>query len=146
MRCRYCNDFCEEKYFCKVYRCKTTPDNRKCPPEEWKLKMKSFNCYLTTAMCDILHKPDDCFELEALRGFRENYLRRTSQGVELLKEYDEIGPRIASKLLAANHREEIAKTMLADFILLAIEKIQQEKNEEAVIIYQNMVTWLRERL
>lgn len=46
-----------------------------------------YNCYLTTAMCHILGYSDDCYILEALRGFRilsYNIIKRIINVIKIL--------------------------------------------------------------
>lgn len=103
-------------------------------------------CYLTTAMCNVLGKEDDCYELNTLRVFREKYMRNDEEGKKLLKEYDRISPPIASRLLSSERKEEIASNMLKTFINIAIEKINGGNNIEAINIYKNMVVYVKEEL
>lgn len=42
-------------------------------------------CYITTAVCDGLGKPDDCYELTLLRDYRDNYLVKSEEGASLVK-------------------------------------------------------------
>lgn len=100
-------------------------------------------CYLTTAMCEILGKNDDCFELEFLRQFRERYLTKTAKGRALLSEYKAISIPIVSTLRKSPHKYEIAQIMYNSYITPVIELIKEEKNEQAVHIYKKMVYFLQ---
>lgn len=51
-------------------------------------------CFLTTACCGALGRPDNCFELETLRAFRQRHLQTSPAGRVLLDEYDRISPHI----------------------------------------------------
>ena len=46
---------------------------------------KGVFCYITTAVCKSLNKPDDCYELNLLREYRDQYLMRTKDGEILVK-------------------------------------------------------------
>ncbi|HCE61640.1 MAG TPA: hypothetical protein DEQ85_01510 [Clostridiales bacterium] len=51
-------------------------------------------CYITTAVCRMQEKPDDCAELTAFRRFRDGYLARQPDGDALIAEYYETAPGI----------------------------------------------------
>jgi len=106
----------------------------------------SGGCYLTTAMCGVLGKADDCFELEKLRAFRENYMRKTDEGQKLLAEYDTISPPIAKKLEQSDNRIAIAEKMLRDFIDPAINLIFNGENQQAIEKYKEMVYYVKREL
>lgn len=100
-------------------------------------------CYLTTAMCGILGKADDCYELETLRKFREKYMRNTDEGRLLLKEYDIISPPMALELSKHENRMTIAHEMLHQFINPAIELINNDENALAIKKYKSMVMYVK---
>ena len=49
-------------------------------------------CYITTAVCKTHNKPDDCYELTTLRGYRDTYLMKTETGREIVEEYYNVAP------------------------------------------------------
>lgn len=55
-------------------------------------------CYITTAVCKSLGKADDCYELETLRNYRDQYLMEERHGVELVKEYYNTAPTIVKHI------------------------------------------------
>ncbi len=55
-------------------------------------------CFLTTACCELLCLPDDCFELRALRRFRDNVLARAPGGGAAIAEYYRTAPLILQAL------------------------------------------------
>ncbi len=55
-------------------------------------------CFITTALCRELGKPDDCAELTAFRAFRDGYLRREPDGPALIAEYYDIAPGLVACL------------------------------------------------
>lgn len=52
------------------------------------------DCFVTTACCGAVGLPDDCFELEQLRRFREAVMRPTDRGRRVIDEYSIVGPEI----------------------------------------------------
>lgn len=153
-KCRYCSsmDLSDQnkwgECYCKRYGKYYDPDSSGCGHNDHESDGKETEggCYLTTAMCEILGKPDDCYELETLRNFRENYMRNTEEGKKLLQEYDLISPPIVKKLLNRIDRNVIANIMLNDYINVAIEMILNKKYETAIEKYKSMVVYIRETL
>ena len=64
-------------------------------------------CYITTAVCESQGKPDDCYELELLRSYRDGYLLATDEGKELVKEYYNIAPTIVNRIGRQENPEAI---------------------------------------
>lgn len=58
----------------------------------------SNDCFLTTAACDMLGLPDDCWELTSLRRLRDQHLRATAQGRAMIDAYYREAPAIAERL------------------------------------------------
>ena len=106
---------------------------------------QSGGCYLTTAMCNVLGYPDDNYYLQMLRTFRDNTLKTDTKYLPSLLTYDVIGPQIAEKLQQDNNKQEIATTLLTRYITPAINAIENNKVNEAVVIYTAMTTLLAER-
>jgi hypothetical protein len=66
-------------------------DAQKCtPPAE--------SCFITTACCDILGLPDDCFELRTLRRYRDEVMARSERGREAIARYYESAPIILARI------------------------------------------------
>lgn len=63
-------------------------------------------CFITTAVCQELGKPDDCEELTAFRAFRDGYLRSQPDGEALIQEYYNIAPGIVSCINTCSDRHE----------------------------------------
>ena len=104
-----------------------------------------YNCYLTTAMCHILGYSDDCYILEALRGFRRWYLNGNPDYEYLLDEYNIIGPIISKKLISDPDGYDVANMMKNDFITPAISFMIEERYEEATHTYIDMTNILKDK-
>ena len=61
-------------------------------------------CFITTAVCQELGKPDDCEELTAFRAFRDGYLRSRPDGEALIREYYNIAPGIVTCINTCSDR------------------------------------------
>jgi hypothetical protein len=53
-------------------------------------------CFITTATCLALGKGDSCAELNVFRNFRDSWLLQQSDGIELVKDYYRIAPKIVN--------------------------------------------------
>ncbi|MBT5413863.1 MAG: hypothetical protein HOH66_02360 [Rhodospirillaceae bacterium] len=69
-------------------------DAGKCEYDEFE------DCFLTTAACGVVGLPDDCFELRALRRFRDRYMMRTVEGRAEIAKYYARAPALAAHLAA----------------------------------------------
>lgn len=103
---------------------------------------KSTGCFVTTIVCKILKKDDDCELLNNFRNFRDNVLQQNPAYYETLKQYDTIGPIIVQMILQRDDKEEIAAKLYA-FDLLDINREIKSKNElKAVTKYTRMIKTL----
>lgn len=103
-------------------------------------------CYITTIIVEILGFDDYCQCLEQLRAFRDQVMKNEPKYQDILKEYDEVGPRIAESLHNAPDKKEIAESIFETYIVPVCELLQRKQYEEAVGMYKQMVVWLKESL
>jgi hypothetical protein len=61
-------------------------------------------CYLTTACCEHLGRPDACWELQTLRWYRDRILAMQADGTEALATYYRVAPAILAALPACGIR------------------------------------------
>ena len=101
---------------------------------------KKSGCFLTTAAC--MHKglPDDCYELETLRRFRDDYLLSTSEGVIMVKHYYFVAPEIAERLVDRAELEHVWEV-----VCRCVDAIGSGRNEEAKCMYMQMVHSLEDK-
>lgn len=104
---------------------------------------KSSDCYLTTAICNILNYDDDCNYLEKLRYFRDNIMLNDKKYYDLLVEYNIVGPMIAKSLIEDENRKEISINLLINYIVPVYFKINNHRYNEATSIYIDMVNNLK---
>lgn len=108
-------------------------------------KRKGF-CFITTAVCDTLNKPDDCEELRILRGFRDHYLRNSEDGPELIEEYYRIAPKIVAYLNMQTDSEKRYRKLWEEDLFCCINYIKQNRNEQCKKVYIRMVRKLKKQL
>ena len=102
-------------------------------------------CFITTAVCDSMDKPDDCYELTALRSYRDHYLRRTEEGNALVEEYYDIAPYLVQVINMQKDAAEIYRNIYDDYLVPCIHCIEENKNEECRHIYMDMVRGLQNK-
>ena len=95
---------------------------------------KKSGCFLTTAAC--IHKglPDDCYELETLRRFRDEYLLSNEEGVAMVERYYLVGPAIAERLVDKAEIEQVWQV-----IRQCVDAIGCGRNDDARNMYTEMV-------
>jgi serine/threonine protein kinase len=120
----------------------TPPPKRK--PEQTPPKKSSGGlCFITTAVCEYLNKPDDCYELTILRGFRDNWLAAQPSGEALIKEYYKIAPIIVTALNLSNEKETIYRNLWSKYISPCIKLIELKAYSTCMDLYMEMVNNLK---
>ncbi|MEM1277149.1 MAG: CFI-box-CTERM domain-containing protein [Pseudomonadota bacterium] len=76
-------------------------------------------CFLTTACVEMLGLDDDCFELRALRRYRDEVMLRTKHGRALVEVYREVAPKILAALdgLPRRRRQAILRAVYGRYVL-----------------------------
>lgn len=102
-------------------------------------------CYITTAVCRSLDKPDDCYELRLLRDYRDQYMLESEEGRATVKEYYNIAPTIVKRI----DRQEDAAAVYADiweeYVSPCVHLIEEGKKEECRSLYSDMVHKLEKK-
>jgi hypothetical protein len=66
--------------------------------EDDKCEPPAKGCFLTTACCEVLGLPDDCFELRTLRRYRDETLAAMPGGNATIAAYYRLAPSILDRL------------------------------------------------
>lgn len=101
-------------------------------------------CYITTAVCEYRHKPDDCYELSLLRSFRDDYLLQSEQGEEMVREYYDVAPSIVKHIGQRADADRIYEGIWKQYLSPCIRLIELGQNVECVDLYRHMVYELRD--
>jgi len=138
-----------DKYWCKDKKRYVEPTDTSC---DYFLKDRSkpndggytpSGCYITTIIVDILGYEDNCEVLNVLRNFRDNVLKTNIKYLPLLFEYDIIGPIICEYIKSEKNNEQLCLGLLKHFLIPCVNLIKENKFEEAVEVYRNLVLHLR---
>lgn len=103
-------------------------------------------CFLTTAAVEWKGLPDNCFELETLRDFRDHYLLTFENGKNDVEDYYQISPKIISKIQSLPTKDHILKAIYNDLITPCIKLIQQKQYKESHTLYKQFTLELAKRL
>ena len=98
----------------------------------------SSGCFLTTACCVFKGLPDDCYELQTLRKFRDEYIKKQPYGNRLVADYYEEAPTIVMAINESDNRSMLLEDTYQT-ILQIIGMIEAGKNDEAVIEYMMLL-------
>lgn len=106
---------------------------------------KGMFCYITTAVCESLDKPDDCYELTLLREYRDGYLLSTEDGRRIVEEYYNIAPTIVKRINREEHAEEIYREIWDRYLGPCVHLIEEDGKEECCRLYSDMVRSLERK-
>lgn len=103
-------------------------------------------CYITSAICDTLSKPDDCYELMRFREFRDNYMMKSDTTRRLVEEYYRSAPRIVAYINMQPEREEKYSVLWDKYLQPCLKDIEQGHNQRCRNRYVRMVRELNRSL
>lgn len=102
-------------------------------------------CYITTAVCESLGKPDDCHELQVLRNYRDGYLMSSEEGKQIVEKYYDIAPTIVKHIDQSAQAKEVYRNIYEEYLVPCIKLAEEEKMEECKEVYSNMVCELQQK-
>jgi hypothetical protein len=97
------------------------------------------SCFLTTAAVSHMKQKDNGEVLNALREFRDTYMRKNKEKSKDVSWYYKNAPRIVAALDARPDADKVYKKMYRDFIKPAYDAIQEGDDEHAYEIYKDVV-------
>lgn len=104
----------------------------------------SGSCFITTATLVSIGKSDNCDELNAFRGFRDNWLAKQIDGQELISEYYKIAPSIVISINSVDDNKKVYKKLWTESIEPCLNLIRQNRFAEAKTVYCNVVADLKQ--
>ena len=121
------------KGYCSYYRCYYWPEDS-CRHYEEAGHSSGGGCFLTTACCQYKGLPDDCYELQTLRRFRDEKLMTTDSGKEMIRRYYRDAPGIVEKLNTRQDKTEIYERVYKQ-ITGIVELVEAGKDAQATVDY-----------
>lgn len=102
-------------------------------------------CFITTACVEARGVADDCYELNILREFRDNYLKNRANGMKDIAEYYRIAPRIVESINNTSAASEIWDAIYRDMISPCVSLVAAHRYEDAYERYKSFVLKLRSK-
>lgn len=84
----------------------------------WKL------CYITTAVCRVQGKGDDCYELTAFRRFRDQVMLRSEEGRALVEEYYRLAPAIVTSVRLCRDEKAVYDQVYREYLLPCLRLLE----------------------
>ena len=106
-------------------------DDKKCTPP-------AKGCFLTTACCEVVGLSDDCFELRALRRYRDRVLTTMPEGRAALAAYYLVAPTILERLPREERTAQLLSVYMR-FILPSAVAARLGFNRLAYSLYARMM-------
>lgn len=100
-------------------------------------------CFVTTAVCLALGKPDRCEELTAMRTFRDEWLRWQPDGPALIEEYYAVAPGIVEKIDRQPDRQRIYMDIYDSYIRPCVAYAKAGRYSDCRGVYTAMVDTLK---
>jgi len=111
--------------------------------EEIQGGFKTRLCYITTAVCKSLDKPDDCYELNLLRQYRDEHLAIQAEGAEIIREYYDVAPTIVKRIDEQQDSDTVYQNIWETYLSPCISLIEQDEKSACRELYIQMVRELQ---
>lgn len=102
-------------------------------------------CYISSAVCAALHKPDDCAELNLLRRFRDDWLQKLAHGGLLVREYYIFAPRILAAMRRRPDCAAVFARLWQQYLAPCVADAANGRNEACFARYLRMMLVLERR-
>jgi len=102
-------------------------------------------CFISTACIKSKGLPDNCYELNMLRLFRDQYIKTLPQGEQIIQEYYSIAPRILSKIEDSGNPHKIYNYLYKNLVSKSLKFIKQKRHIKAFHNYLKIVNKLKKR-
>lgn len=119
------DDYCKGYYYsdCPIY----------------KGNSSTGGCYLTSACVYAKNLPDNCYELQTLRHFRDTWMKKSEEGRQAITEYYQIAPQIVSEINEMENSKVIYEKIYDEMILPCVKLIEKNKMRETFKLYKEKV-------
>ncbi len=104
---------------------------------------KSKLCFVTTAVCTGLQKPQDCEEILLMKKYRDEYLAGEEGGAALIEEYYDVAPTIVKRIARSKEADATYHYLWEHYISKCVSQIKQGQLEEGRDTYVEMMQELK---
>ncbi len=102
-------------------------------------------CFITTAVCETMKKPDDCYELTAFRNFRDTYMLETEDRRALVNEYYQIAPVIVTAITMDPNAAKRYAYVWEHYLKPCLAAIEENRLAACEQLYSRMVIELKKQ-
>ena len=96
-------------------------------------------CFITEAVIESIGGEDDQPILRVLRGFRDNVMMNSIEGVRLVNQYYKTAPKIVAALNGRKDRQAVYRQLFSDYIEPAAQAAAAGENDQALALYSAMI-------
>ena len=89
------------------------------------------SCFLTTAACEIMQMPDDCWVLSLARKFRDTYMVSSLELAGEIVSYYKLAPKIVEAINSREDKTKMWKTLFWKHIIPFVSLVSKGENELA---------------
>lgn len=133
----YCNKY-RQTYKLSEPKCSSYVKDRSRDYNFWK---EIYTYHISTLICYVLHLENESVAFSSVKALRE-IMESDGKYKQQLALYDLYGPEIAACILNDPNRVLICKELLVNYIVKVAILVKEEKIEEAVLLYTEMLTKL----
>lgn len=101
-------------------------------------------CFVTTAVCQGLKKPQNCREIVLMKHYRDDYLANLEDGDALIREYYDIAPTIVKRIAKEAFPEEKYRYLWNAYISKCVSFVENGEKERCRDLYETMMSELKE--
>jgi len=120
------------------------PSKKAAPDRKPKKKGDTLMCFLTTACVNYYSLPDNGYELNTLRNYRDSYLAASTEGKNLIDHYYKISPEIVKRVDEDKNKKRVY-AYIYSVIKTACAEIENKDLAGAKKTYSGMVNRLKKR-
>lgn len=99
----------------------------------------SSNCFITTAVCGSLNKPDDCDELMTMRWYRDKLKAEDPVMADLIKEYYRVAPLVVKKIDETSEAPMVYRQLWDNSVSKIYQDIKAKEYYQAKLQYMSML-------
>lgn len=99
-------------------------------------------CYITSAVCRVQGKADDCYELTAFRRFRDQVMLASENGRALVEEYYRLAPAIVTSVGLCQDEAAVYNSVYQNYLLPCLALLEQGDNTGCRDKYVEMVRYM----
>ena len=96
-------------------------------------------CFITTAVCGSLNKPDDCDELMSMRWLRDKLKVEDANMAALIEEYYRVAPLVVKKIDSSVDASMVYRRLWDNTISQIYDDIKQRDYQDAKLRYISML-------